>query len=48
MKRTYESSISIFKSGKVPKIKREIMLKWIVDIWLDDSTIKKDIIKILF
>ena len=41
MRRTYESSISVFKSGKVPKIKREIMLKWVVDTWFDDNKIKK-------
>ena len=45
MKRTYESSIAVFKTGKVPKIKREIILKWIVDNnWFDDSKIKTEII----
>ena len=44
MKRTYESAIAVFKTGKVPKIKREIILKWIVDNWFDDSKIKTEII----
>ena len=42
MKRTYESAIAVFKTGKVPKIKREIILKWIVDNWFDDSKIKTE------
>ena len=44
IKRTYESTITVFKTGKIPKIKREIILKWIVDNWFDDSKIKTEII----
>ena len=44
VKRTYEYAVAIFKPGKAQKIKKEIILIWIVDNWFDDSKIKTKII----
>ena len=44
MKRTYESEIVVFNIAKVLKIKKEIILKRIVDNRFDNSKIKPEII----
>ena len=48
IRRNYESAVSLFKTEKVPKIKRDVILKWIIDVWNDDSKIKNDIIRDAF
>ena len=32
IRRNYESAVSLFKQIKFPKIKRDVILKWIVDV----------------
>lgn len=48
IRRNYESAVSLLKTEKVSKINREIILKWIVDVWNNDSNIKNDIIRDAF
>ena len=31
IKRNYESAVSLFKTEKVPKVKKDLFLKWILD-----------------
>ena len=37
IRKEYESSIIAFKSNKVPKIKREILLKWTINVCYDSK-----------
>ena len=46
--RNYESAVSLFKTEKVPKIKRNVILKWIVDVWNDNSKIKMVLLEMIF
>ena len=43
IRHSYEESTKAFKSNKIPKIKREVLLKWVVENW--ENSIKKDSIE---
>ena len=45
IRKEYESAVIAFKSNKVPKIKREILLKWILNVWNDSKKITSEMIK---
>ena len=43
IRHSYEEATIAFKSNKIPKIKREVLLKWVVENW--ENSIKKDSIE---
>ena len=44
LRHCYENALSIFNQKKMPKIKREVLLKWIIDSWYNNEIIKSDVI----
>lgn len=48
IRREYESSIQKFNFLKLPKIKRDVLLEWILNVWNDYKKITSEIIKISF
>ena len=44
LRHCYENALSIFNQKKMPKIKREVLLKWIIDLWYNNEIIKSDVI----
>ena len=44
LRHCYENALSIFNQKKMPKIKREVLMKWIIDSWYNNTIIKSDVI----